>query len=122
MMKEAQRVLQDGGLIIGSVAFLEPFHGNSYYHHSHLGTFNSLKLGGFHVLAISPNPRWNVLDAQAAMGLFPKMPTGISKLIILPVKWLHFIWWRLGGLISRESIEQRRILETTGSFFFIAQK
>src|SRR4030095_14421423 len=54
-IQEINRVLKRGGLYLGTVAFLEPFHGNSYYHHTHLGTFNSLRLGGFDVERVAPN-------------------------------------------------------------------
>lgn len=124
MMKEAYRVLKPGGKFIGTVAFLEPFHGNSFYHHTHLGTFNSLRFTGFNIEHVSPNARWSVLIAQASMILFPKLPKPISKSLVLPLHLLHKFWWKLGYLISNsnKASEKYRILYTAGSFYFIANK
>lgn len=122
MMKEVNRVLKPNGVFIGTVAFLEPFHENSLYHHTHLGTYNSLKEGGFNIEGIYPNDKWSVLEAQATMGLFPKMPRLLSKLLILPIQILHKIWWKVGGLVSAKASEGARIRNTTGAFMFIAQK
>ncbi len=36
-MSEMYRILKPGGLIVGSVAFIQPFHDKSYYHCSHFG-------------------------------------------------------------------------------------
>jgi ubiquinone/menaquinone biosynthesis C-methylase UbiE len=124
VMKEAYRVLKPNGIFIGTVSFLEPFHGNSFYHHTHLGTYNSLKEGGFRIEKICPSYEWSVLVAQAAMGLFPKMPHFISKLIVMPVQILHRIWWKIGRIVSKLSsaTEDVRIRKTTGVFTFIARK
>ena len=84
-MREAHRVLKPDGIFIGTVAFLEPFQGDSLYHHTHLGTYNSLKEGGFRIKNICPSSKWTVLSAQARMGLFPKMPSIFSKISFL---WL----------------------------------
>ncbi len=121
-MQEAYRVLEPNGIFIGTVAFLEPFHGDSFYHHTHLGTYNSLQEGGFRIEKICPSDRWSVLIAQARMGLFPKMPHMFSIPCIMPIQIMHKIWWRLGSVISKKATEETRIRNTTGAFTFIAHK
>lgn len=122
MMKEVNRVLKPNGVFIGSVAFLEPFHQGSFYHHTHLGTFNSLKESGLKIEAVCPSDEWSVLVAQATMGLFPKMPRFLSRLIVLPVQVIHKIWWWVGGVVSNKATKEARIRNTTGAFTFIARK
>ncbi len=122
MMKEAYRVTKPNGVFIGTVAFLEPFHGDSYYHHTHLGTFNSLREGGFKIEYIAPSDGWSVLVAQANMGLFPKMPGLLSKALIMPIEILHRIWWTIGDIVGRKNTNEFRIRNTTGAFTFIARR
>ncbi|MGD0338849.1 MAG: class I SAM-dependent methyltransferase [Bacteroidota bacterium] len=122
MMREAHRVLHRGGVFIGTVAFLEPFHGGSFYHHTHLGTLNSLLEGGFKVEHIAPNEKWSVLIAQANMGLFPKMPGLLSKTLIMPIEILHRIWWKISDIVSNKNTNEFRIRNTTGAFTFIARR
>lgn len=120
MMREAHRVMKPGGKFIGIVAFLEPFHQDSFYHHTHLGTFNSLQEGGFAVQAISPSVPWSVLKAQAVMGLFPRMPHALSFAMVTPLDLLHRLWWSLGSLVDKEANPNMRIVKMTGCFEFIA--
>jgi SAM-dependent methyltransferase len=122
MMREVYRVLQPHGVFIGTVAFLEPFHGDSFYHHTHLGTYNSLREGGFHIQQICPSDTWSVLTAQAGMGLFPRMPRLLSKALVMPMEVMHRVWWRLGSLVSARSSERTRLTKTAGCFTFIARK
>lgn len=121
MMKEAFRVLKTGGKFIGSVSFLEPFHGDSFYHHTHLGTYNSLNYGGFGIEFISPNRTWSGLVAQAKMGnaLFPGMPKNLRVLPVKPLLWLHKFWWRIRMGRSSENL---RLRNNSGNFTFIAKK
>jgi len=116
MMKEICRVLKPGGLIIGTVAFLEPFHSNSFYHYTHIGIYNSLKFVGLDVKKISPSREWTVLKAQAYMSLFPKLKYSLSKKMVFPLQKLHELWWKYKKLNELD-----RILHTTGSFTFIAK-
>ena len=122
MMREVYKVLKPGGKLIGTVAFLEPFHGNSYYHHTHLGTLNSLAFGGFKVEKLASSKQWSVLGAQARMGLFPAMPTAVANALIFPLYFLHRLWWRIAGIVDSRATEERRILKTSGAFAFIATK
>src|SRR5262249_11841777 len=122
-MKEIHRVLKPGGLFIGTVAFLEPFHGDSYYHHTHLGTFNSLRVGGFSVEHVAANARWSGLQAQVTMGgLFLRMPSGLGRALVWPLEALHRVWWYVGGRIVPGADETARLVGNTGSFEFIARK
>lgn len=122
MMKEAHRVLKTNGIIIGTVAFLEPFHDNSFYHHTHLGTYNSLREGGFDIEFIAPSHKWSALVAQACMGLFPRMPYFLAKALVMPLFLMHRIWWKIGGLTRSGASEEIRIVNTTGAFTFLARK
>ncbi len=125
MIKEVHRVLNSGGIFIGTVAFLEPFHGNSYYHYTHLGVYNMLVYGGFEVEQLAPGKGWQVFDAQARMNswaIFPGMSKFISKAIIRFPQVISNIWWR-GLKISRGSKNTgRNFANYTGSFCFVARK
>ncbi|MCI0470073.1 MAG: class I SAM-dependent methyltransferase, partial [Candidatus Aminicenantes bacterium] len=125
MIREAYRVLKPGGKLIGTVAFLEPFHGNSFYHHTHSGVFNTLHYGGFAIERIAPGERWSVFAAQAHMArLFPRMPRRLSGFIVRLPHLLSKLWWRIGGLVYPKSRNSRFecIRDTTGAFAFIAGK
>ncbi len=122
-MNEAYRVLKHGTRFIGSVAFLEPFHGNSFYHNTHYGLLNSLKCAGFSVEHISPHPYWDVLTAQASMSLFPKMPKALSRALVLPLRTIHKLYWKTAHLLNpNQAKEIKRLLWTTGAFLLIASK
>lgn len=124
MIKEAYRVLKPGGKFIGTVAFLETFHMDSFYHFTHLGILNLLKFAGFDIEYIAPHADWPLLIAQATNSLFPTAPRRIARCLVLPLHLLHRIWWKCGHLIkhSYKSSEKYRILSTTGAFTFIASK
>ena len=122
MMREANRVLKSGGKFIGTVAFLEPSHGTSFYHHTHLGMYNLLKHGGFEVEKLAPSKEWTVLKALASMGMFYRMPRRLAQFIVLPLELFHRLWWHAGELVTRKPLENTRIRHFTGSFTFVALK
>ena len=108
---EVKRVLQKQGRIIGSVAFLEPFHDSSFYHHTHLGAFNTLSSAGLRVLKISPNVQWPVLTALRKMEALPRVIGPLLKLANL-----------MSQLHQKLRPWPARVLRSSGSFFFIATK
>ena len=124
MTQETFRVLKPGSLFIGTVSFLEPFHNDSYYHHSHLATFNSLHNAGFELLHVSPAKNWMALLAIGNMALFRQLPIWLTWLLVLPLQALHRLWWWVGHAItkSKRASEEYRLLSTTGAFTFIARK
>ncbi len=121
-MREAFRVLKPGGLLIGTVAFLEPSHGTSFYHPSHVGTFNLLQDAGFAVRKIAPFATWPALKALASMGLFYRMPRALAQALIAPLQTFHTLWWRLGGMVTKQDLERDRLNHFAGSYTFIASR
>jgi SAM-dependent methyltransferase len=122
-LSEICRVLKKGATFIGSVAFLEPYHGNSFYHFTHLGIINALEHSNFKIKRVATNPKWNALNAQATMELFPRMPQPLIQLILAPIQIIHSIWWKAGSILY--PIETSRIknsINMAGSFLFIVEK
>jgi SAM-dependent methyltransferase len=123
-MREVFRVLKAGGLFIGTVAFLEPFHMDSYAHLTHLGTYSVLAQAGFDVQVVAPNVEWSALHALSSMILFPRLPKPLCDLTILPLWLLHRAWWKLGHVIDPKprTSESYRLPATTGGYRFVAQR
>lgn len=123
-MAEAWRVLKPGGTFIGSVAFLETFHMDSYFHMTHLGTSRVLRDAGFEVVALAPNRHWTGLRAQAAMSLFPLFPRRVREMLVKPLEQLSKMLWamRRARHSGDEASDLQRLLETTAGFRFIARR
>ncbi len=123
-LREAFRVLKPGGRFIGTVAFMEPLHDASFYHHSHLGLYYGLRQAGFVVTTLGPNADWLALRALAEMTLFPKLPQALSRVLVKPLDLLHRAWWKVGETLikSKGARESIRLTSTAGSFSFVAEK
>jgi SAM-dependent methyltransferase len=120
-LREVRRVLEPGGVLIGSVAFLEPFHSESYYHPSHLGTLDALRGAGLRVVQLAPSEGWDVLRAQAKL-LFPGLPRSAARPLVNALRRLDSAWCRVARALGRVSdadlLRYRRA--TAGSFCFVA--
>jgi SAM-dependent methyltransferase/uncharacterized protein YbaR (Trm112 family) len=118
-LNEINRVLKPESKFIGTVAFLEPFHANSYYHHSPLGTIHTLREAGFTVEEVGVG--WHSLTAIGRR-LFPKLPDKILSIGTVPIDIAHRIWYRIGRALydDYEASKQYQRIGLAGSFRFIA--
>ena len=123
-IQEIARVLKPGGLFIGVVSFLEPFHMESYYHHTHFGISNLLKFSGLNIQFISPSPNWDIFKALATMGFIPKAPKFLINLLLFPIKLFYSLWWQIAILIYRSDSKKKinRNFTKAGSYSFVARK
>jgi len=123
-LREAWRVLKPGCLLIGTAAFLEPWHQDSYWHPSPLGIHDALAGSGFDIRQMECNTSWHGLRAQACMSLFPGAPRLLSDTLVLPLLLLSRSWWRLRHWAShrRSFSEDDRQLANAGGFRFVAEK
>jgi SAM-dependent methyltransferase len=123
-LREVCRVLKPGGKFIGTVAFLEPFHLNSYYHFSPLAVDDALAAAGFKVEQLEANSKWTGLRALGWMSLFPHSPMWFSNLTTLPLHLMHRLWWKLGHIVQPRTAtsEATRQVVNTGGFRWICTK
>jgi SAM-dependent methyltransferase len=124
LMQEVNRVLKVGGILIGTVSFLEPFHENSFYHHTHLGLYNDLVHAGFKVDQLAASKDWQVFDAQANMApwvFFPGLPNFLRKSIIRVPKALSRLWFNSNRLFRKSPFPENSS-QVTGAFSYVARK
>jgi SAM-dependent methyltransferase len=122
---EVFRVLVPGGYFIGTVAFLEPFHDNSFFHFTHLGLWHVLNTAGLSVERIMPVRGWHVLRAQVEMGFGARVPRACSAPFTEPFAWVTQGYAGLARMFGRNRARNRRELvhaRHAGAFFFIACK
>ena len=122
MIKEIERVLKPGGILIGTVAFLEPFHEDSFFHHSQLGIISLLNFAQLEIDIIAPSKRWNSLLASLNMGFFPKIPMIFYKPIVKIIYLASQVYWKLASQINKSLSVNDFYSKITGSFAFIAKK
>ncbi len=122
-MKEVYRTLKANGSFMGTVAFLEPFHSNSHYHHTHLGLLACLRSAGLRIEWVSPQPDWQALAALSGC-LFPRAPRWLSMVFMGVPSVLHRGWWEIGKVLSRNGkrLEEKRLFALAGAFAFKALK
>lgn len=125
-LREIFRVLRPAGTLVGSVALIEPFHMDSYLHHTHLGTLDALSEAGFEVDALSPTEDWSGLQAYAEMALFPGFWRGswlAAAPIVRTVQAASWLWWRFLGRTRRAPrVTGGRTLLLSSGFRFVARR
>jgi SAM-dependent methyltransferase len=103
------RVLKPGGTVLGTVSFLEPFHDESYYHHSHLGVYTTLAHAGLRIAAIAPG--WPVTQALQRMD-------GLAR----PARFLLKAVDGVNRIMQTVHPMPQRVLKSSASFYFLAYK
>jgi SAM-dependent methyltransferase len=83
VLTELARVLRPGGVVLGSVAFLEPYHLRSRFHLTELGLADALESAGFVEIAIEANADWSGVDAILDMHSAAVYPGGLRTAHIL---------------------------------------
>ena len=121
-IREQARVLKSGGLFIGTVGFLEAFDGHSQYMYTKSGLLNLLDYGGFEISLIAPDAWWTGPTAIVSMGLFPRLPHTVSRVMVWPLETMSKLWWRVAALKNPRLTELSRLTKTTGGFVFVARK
>jgi SAM-dependent methyltransferase len=129
--REVARVLKPGGIFLGTTAFLEPFHANSYFHMSHMGVQRVLCGAG-----LEPNrlwATWNFLEATTTFWLPDQIPVypALAKLARwvgkgnLRARTQALRWLLTARRVDARKIDERIQLEQltwTGAIGFSACK
>ncbi len=123
MMREVHRVLRPGGILFGSVAYLVPFHQESFYNMTHYGTASALEHAGFRVDKIAGDRHYLGARAISVSGLLRGAPRTLAYAAVAPLLALHRLWWWLNARRAPARFsETERLLLNTGAFLFIARK
>lgn len=119
---EIRRCTKKKGILFSTVAFLQPFHGNSYYHMTFLGVRSLFEKNGFHVTYLKPGG--NVLQyAFKSLLPVPFLPKVLEKLANL-FMWFYglvfsYLWNKKHTVkISPEDIR----LKYANSYFCVGER
>jgi SAM-dependent methyltransferase len=124
-ISEIFRTLRRGGCFVGTSAFLEPFHDNSFFHPSHLGLWRALRAAGFDVETLLVIKGWDAVRAQVEMGFGSRLPRLVNRLIALPFAWATMAYATLGrryGVGGGRHGSELVLARHAGAFFFVAHR
>lgn len=123
-LAEVHRVLKSSRYFVGTVAFLEPFHDNSFFHFSHVGLEHALRSAGFTVEAVMPIAGWHAVRAQLEMGFGARWPHWLTKLLTLPFAWALEAYAAVGRIAGDSARHRRELVRArhAGAFYFVARK
>lgn len=118
-LSEVDRVTKPSGVFCGNVAFVEPYHGNSVFHHSPLGILSGLRTAGFDVERIGPAGN-GFLHTGAR--LYPFLPHFLGYVVLSVPYLLHRFWYLVGRTLVRhdKTTEEFRRVRFAREFEFVA--
>ena len=118
-LRELFRVMKPESRFVGSVAFMEPFHGNSFYHHTHRGLAHGLLAAGFEIEELGYNKSW-IAPFSLRKKFFPKLPR-LGKALLWPGFALSLLYWKAGSWrTSNPRLLSLLHRDIAGSFGFAA--
>lgn len=119
-LREVWRVLKPGARFVGSVAFLEPFHDGSFFHHSHRGLIYNLVTAGFDIRHVATEGSWTA-PVSLQNSLFYGVPRSVAQQLCWPINTLSRLTWALGDQ-RKPGLSDRRSRDLAGAFVFVAEK
>lgn len=121
--REIHRVLKPGGALVGSAAFLEAYHANSYFHMSHLGLTEVFRRAGFGEIELHPG--WSFVESLNGRFWVWNNVKPINKLT-RPWRRLRYLFgmflWKMAYGLKGRSVPDRVRLGFAGSLLFRAVK
>jgi SAM-dependent methyltransferase len=115
MVAEIARCLRPGGVFIGTVAFLEPFHMVSHFHHTHVGVQVVLRDAGLGIVGVESNDAWfghQAILEMAGRGRAAGYAVRARRKLVRNVPQLH----------RAVKADPERLASVTAGFRFVARK
>jgi SAM-dependent methyltransferase len=103
-MSEIARVLTPGGLLVGDVAFLQPFH-NSYYHMTHAAVRDLVTSSGLRLTSYHNGPE-SALRYLARNSYLPSRFAWLVEMIALPADLLYRLLTKLKKRVLHKKEDQ----------------
>jgi SAM-dependent methyltransferase len=126
MLREINRVLKPGGVYLGSVTYLVPFHdAASYFNMTHYGVWSVLDNAGLEAEFVFADPDYLGIRAIAYSGLFNGLSRRWAYAAVEPALWLHRLYWRYKRRKQRGREQYStdwQALLNTGAFTYKAVK
>ncbi len=112
-------MLNPGGTIVGTSAFLEVFHMDSHFHTTALGVIAALEDADFVDIVVVPTPGWDMGDVVVSMNYLVGVRGPGRRLFRWMLTRAHRAGWRI---LRKDTTEAHRRATFAGGFQFSARR